>query len=164
MARLNIEEDVFGKISKFAQRLGWKDREALGLLSLLWHDSQDEGACQASRDDLVDYCRLFMETPEEQDQIIKALERSKFIERLGDDLFKIRGNEEQIKILNAYKDRMKKARQKKLDKMSGKTDPDPPPDPSPSPEPQAPSSIDSSIDSSMDSSIDRASSEFRSRA
>ena len=43
MARVNIEEECFasGRLRKFSRAIG-SEHAALGYLSFLWHDSQDE--------------------------------------------------------------------------------------------------------------------------
>lgn len=122
MARTNIEEESFGKLSKFAQRIGWTEREALGLLCFLWHDSQIEGFSYVDEEELYDCCRLFTETIEEKQNVKLALLKSGFIKEAGNDRYLIRGNPKQIKTISAYKNRIEKMNAKRLEKMSGSSE------------------------------------------
>lgn len=117
--RTNIEEEVFGKLSKFAGRLGWSEREALGLLGLFWHDSQIEGMVVCNKEELFDFCRLYNEEEELKEKILSALIRTGFIEQVGEDQFSIKGNQKQVEVLSAFKEKTKKATAARIGRIRG---------------------------------------------
>jgi len=120
MARLNIEEEVFGRLSRLAGRIGETERGALGLLGLLWHDSQqDEISSGITKDELFDLCRLYLDPNDFKERVISALLKENFIILDKDGTYNIRGNKKEIAALEAYKHRTKKATEARLARVSG---------------------------------------------
>lgn len=96
MARLNIEEECFARLSRLVDFVGCEAREALGTLAFLWHDSQDILKTHGTFDEVVDWCRLNKCTQETQIKWVTALCKSRFLTETDDGLFLIHGNETQI--------------------------------------------------------------------
>lgn len=96
MARVNIEERCFGDVRLFnlARRMGWDVAKTIGVMVFLWHDSQEMIQTECSVEDLLTYARVV--PTEESQKFISALNASKYISRVGDDLYKIHGNAHQI--------------------------------------------------------------------
>lgn len=96
MARVNIEEDAYARVSKLSALMRCSQREAIGTIAFLWHDSQDILRVSGTREEIIDWARLYDLSEEEVDRWILALEKSRFISRQPDGSYLIHGNELQI--------------------------------------------------------------------
>jgi len=96
MARINIEEEAHKRVSKLAGLAKCSDREALGTVSYLWGESQDILKVSGSKNEIIEWCRLFNLSDEEVERWISALQKSRFISHQDDGRFLIHGNEIQI--------------------------------------------------------------------
>ncbi len=96
MARVNIEEHAFGeaRINRLAREMGWDERQALGALVYLWHDSQEHLRICATGEEIADWSRA--KSGVEADSLVRALQAAKYITSKGDGTFEIHGNEAQI--------------------------------------------------------------------
>ena len=104
--RLNIEDSYFASTRgrRLERLLGWNEFEVLGMLALLWHDSQLELCYNGTRKQILYWSRVIFIKPEECDKLIDALIECDFIRQLNEDLFYICGNETQV---NGLKKRSK---------------------------------------------------------
>jgi len=115
MARTNIEEGAFRRVSKLAGLMGCSDREALGTVAYLWSDSQDILAFQGTREQIAEWCHLFNMSDDEITKWISSLERARIIsienditDKNGGPIFRIHGNEIQIENMVSYSVRASK--------------------------------------------------------
>ncbi len=106
--RLNVEERAFGdsRIKKLAYLSGIDEAHLIGPLPRLWHGSQSEGKVEATREEILDWCLVFEE--EAGDRLFKALLKSKYVSQVGDDLYRIKGNEVQIESARKHLEKSKR--------------------------------------------------------
>lgn len=96
MARTNIEETAWRRITKLAGFMECSDREAAGTAAFLWGDSQDVEQTEGSREDIIDWAHLYSLEPAETDRWIEGFVRARLVTPLPDGRFKINGNDVQI--------------------------------------------------------------------
>lgn len=96
MARVNIEEECYGRIAKLIDLIGCDAREALGTIAFLWHDSQDILKVRGTENEIIEWCRLSRKSETEQKKWISVLVKSRFISDEENGIFLIHGNEIQI--------------------------------------------------------------------
>jgi len=96
MARINIEEECFSRLSKLVDLLGCDAREALGTLAFLWHDSQDILKDHGTTEEISDWLRITKLPESEQTRWIKTLCKARFLTEVEPGFFLIHGNETQI--------------------------------------------------------------------
>lgn len=96
MARVNVEESAWRRISKLASIIGCSDREALGTCVSLWGESQDILKTHGTRDEIIDWAHLFGMSDADQDLWIDALLKARIISEDENETFEIRGNRTQI--------------------------------------------------------------------
>ena len=96
--RLNIEDTFFASARgrRLEKLLGWNEFEVLGMLALLWHDSQLELCYNGTRKQILYWSRVIFIKPEDCDKLIEALLECDFIRQVNEDLFYICGNENQV--------------------------------------------------------------------
>lgn len=118
MARVNVEETTFGegRLVKFSMQAKCSIQEALGFLLLLWHDSQELLKASGTKEEIIEWCRVYDETRAEQ--IFHALLRAPYLTDLGDGLFEIHGNESQISSRITHMEKSKKGAQSTKDKWN----------------------------------------------
>lgn len=123
MARINIEEECFSRLSKLVDLIGCDAREALGTLAFLWHDSQDILKTHGTFEEIVDWCRITKLPESEQTKWIKTLCKARFITEVEPDWFLIHGNETQIENRLKHLEKSKKGAEstrKKWEEMRSK--------------------------------------------
>lgn len=129
MARVNLEERLFGdaRLRHLARKLNCLEHTALGLVAMLWHDSQEMGAVYATSEEILVWCRyddiahhewMILEVTTQKEDVIRALIDTKFIDQVDEDKFLIRGNEKQIQQVRAFKERAHKAADKRWGKVN----------------------------------------------
>lgn len=107
--RLNIEEQAFGdgRLSKLTNILEVDIHHAIGILVVLWHDSQEAEKTHGSRVEIIDWCRIYNNAAW-ANQIFEALVACKYIIPTTEDLYEIRGNKSQIDAKRRYVERSQK--------------------------------------------------------
>lgn len=110
--RVNIEPEVWGdpNYEVVARVMGWTFPEfAIGFVAKLWAKSQHEGVTEATAEQLNEFIGLKLD----EALWVKALLRGKIIEKVGPDRYKIRGNKKHIQGIVEYKEKARKAGQKR---------------------------------------------------
>ena len=114
VARVNLEERLFSeaRLHYFSELLKTTSHQALGVLSYLWHDSQELKRATASKREIVIWCRwkeiqyynydVHGEKPPDT-ELIAALVESGYISESEPEVFQIHGNEDQIAALDTYR-------------------------------------------------------------
>jgi hypothetical protein len=104
VARVNIEARALaeGRLSKFAKKMGWQKREAIGCLTMFWHDSQEEQAFDADREDILRWIPSVDD--DEAEKIFQALLVNRYLSANSDGSYRIHGNEQQINGLADHKE------------------------------------------------------------
>jgi hypothetical protein len=87
-----------------------------GRLMAIWRHSQDEGHEAVSRKWIVNCCLFDVRRKNLKDAFIGALTTHRFLEKIGDDAYRIKGNAKHIANLVAYKKKTKPARDAKAKK------------------------------------------------
>jgi len=108
MARVEIEERAWSdsKLKRLAKGLRISRSYAMGLLTTLWHDSQNEGKYHATEDDLlIWYADDLPFVPE----LVGMLQASGYLEKTEKGTYKIDGNRKALAKVSAYKNRAKAA-------------------------------------------------------
>lgn len=95
--RANIEENAWKRIYKIALHSGFSVREVTGTVACLWANSQEAVKTHGTREQIVEWADLFKLSTEEIDKWIRELEFVHFISCGKDGVYKIHGNEEQLK-------------------------------------------------------------------
>ena len=98
MARLNIDETYFASTlnRELQASLGWNENEVLGFLAHLWHDSQLNLNYSGTKQDILTWSRVKFARPKQSEEAFRALVAFQLIERIGEDLYYICGNHDQI--------------------------------------------------------------------
>lgn len=98
MAKVYVEGRAFSenRLFNFVEDIGANRATALGILLILWHDSQASRVIEASRDEILH----FLPRPYNKPEILDALVRNKYLSKSGADRFVVHGNKKHITILN----------------------------------------------------------------
>lgn len=98
MARVNIEERLFGdsRLKRFSAIMGIETTTAIGILALIWKESQELLRCEATKEDIEFWSCI--KSKKKRAALIDALshEGVRFIHKTDADLYEIHGNFEQI--------------------------------------------------------------------
>ncbi len=124
MARVNFEEHGFGdgRLSRLARALGEgvSFREAVGTLTVLWHDSQEELRVSGTKEEIIDWCRA--ESDAAGDTLFAALLKAKYLTLIETGKlagqYEIRGNKIQIESRMKNLERAKKGGRSTHEKWS----------------------------------------------
>jgi len=96
VARVNLEEDAFVRTPRLADFVGAEDTTAMGVCAYLWRESQQILKTHGTREEIIDWARLYNKDEAEQNRWLKALCRARIISLVGEDSYLIHGNETQI--------------------------------------------------------------------
>lgn len=98
MARLEIDDRAFSdpRLKRLANLLRKPKSYALGVLIILWHDSQEQLKATATSDEIKVWLDL---TPKRGDALIAALASAGYIEQTFDQIWKIKGNERRLNLI-----------------------------------------------------------------
>lgn len=108
MARLNIEEDAWKRVYRLAELMECDVREAAGTAALLWSRSQDVVRTHGTKDEIVEWASLFKTSETVLEKWFSALQKVRFISIDDSGLFKIHGNDVQLKSLASHISRASK--------------------------------------------------------
>lgn len=102
MARVNVETRAFGEIRlrKFSKAMGWHRTTSLGVLVILWHESQEALAVDATRDQIIEW----IDSDEDAYKIFDALVAAKYLTENEDGSFEIRGNAKHVEAMQKMQD------------------------------------------------------------
>lgn len=117
MARTSMEQKAFGKTDYIAKCAKIDPDKVIGILMRLWNHSQDQGIEVVNREWLTLSCFHNTRRKNKQDALLKEFITHRFLEKIGDDAYRIKGNAKHNSRLVAYKNKMKFARQAKLKKQ-----------------------------------------------
>lgn len=107
MARLNIETKALAesRFHNFMRDLGLTHRhEALGLLAIFWHDTQERMIISGSKKELL---KFIDSTKENREKIFEALLENDYLSEVETGLFEIKGNSKHVRAFQALKNRQK---------------------------------------------------------
>lgn len=98
MARVNLEDKFFSGrgLFRLMQLMNWDRQKAVGALALLWHRTQTDQKIDCSA---MEICEAAWFDGQDTDHFIDVLVSCRFIEPVdsdSDDLYRIKGNQEQI--------------------------------------------------------------------
>lgn len=116
MARTSMEQKAVEKARRVGRETKLNEFDVTGRLMAIWRHSQDEGLEVVSRKWLIDCCLFNVRRKTLKDAFIGALITHRFLEKMGDDAYRIKGNAKHIANLVAYKKRTKPARDAKAKK------------------------------------------------
>lgn len=116
MARTSMEQKAFGKAQSIASLSGTKTIEIIGILCLLWNQSQEIGLEIVDRKWIDSLCLREIRRKDTRNKIISQLVRYEFLEQTENDAYRIKGNAKHIENLVVYKERTKLARNAKAKK------------------------------------------------
>lgn len=110
MARVNVETRALAeqRFNDLREDLKFRRYEALGLLTILWHDSQERLLVSGTRDEIKSFLDV---QREKRDEVFEALVRNQYLTQLKDGTFEVRGNRRHVEFLK---------RQKSQGKLGGK--------------------------------------------
>lgn len=117
MARTSMEHKAYGKTDYIAKCAKIDPDKVIGILIRLWHHSQDQGIEVVNREWLNISCFCNTRRKNKQDALLKEFITHRFLEKIGDDAYRIKGNAKHNSSLVAYKNKMKFARQAKAKKQ-----------------------------------------------
>lgn len=112
-----MEHKAYGKTDYIAKCAKIDPDKVIGILMRLWHHSQDQGIEVVNREWLTISCFHNTRRKNKQDALLKEFITHRFLEKIGDDAYRIKGNAKHNSSLAAYKNKMKFARQAKLKKQ-----------------------------------------------
>ncbi|MFV8250216.1 hypothetical protein [Bdellovibrio bacteriovorus] len=95
--RVNIEESAWKRIYNLARLMGCPVREAAGVAAMLWSNSQDIVMTAGTSEEILEWADLDKVQAFDQQRWIASLEKARFISSDGQGVFRIHGNEEQLK-------------------------------------------------------------------
>jgi len=116
MARTSMEQKAVEKARRVGREIGMNEFAVTGRLMAIWRHSQDEGLEAVSRKWIVNCCLFDVRRKNLKDAFIGALTAHRFLEKIGDDAYRIKGNAKHIANLVAYKKKTKPARDAKAKK------------------------------------------------
>jgi hypothetical protein len=100
--RVGLDEQLFGSSRLDILASYFNDKKiAVGVLALLWHDSQNEEVEIATEDQIIDWTRCRNEPV----PIVDYLVATKFIEPTGDGKYLIKGNAKHIEKLRSLREK-----------------------------------------------------------
>jgi hypothetical protein len=108
--RVNVETRALAerRLEILMKKMRWRKREALGLLVLLWHDSQEQKQSEAGKIQILDW--LDSRNGSEAEKIFSALVESKYlVHDPVTDFYEIRGNKRHVEAYKAMEEGRKKA-------------------------------------------------------
>ncbi len=104
MARTSIEENGMTAARLIARRTGITANGTIGMLIMLWHDSQSLERTHATREQLITWLNVSDSSNEdEENTLISALEDTGILLHEENDLWLIVGNEKHIENLKQHK-------------------------------------------------------------
>lgn len=115
MARTTIEEKAINKALAIGRLTRTSQQVILGYLVLLWHHSQDQGLEVVDRQWLDAMVLNNTRRRSSRDSVIKQFTAMRFLEDLGDNQYRIKGNSKHIANLISFKEKTKKARKAKAE-------------------------------------------------
>ncbi len=119
MARTTIEEKAISKALAIGRLTKLSQQVIIGYLVMLWHHSQDQGLEIVNREWMDAMVLNNTRRRSTKDSVIKQFTAMRFIEDLGDDQYRIKGNSKHIANLISFKEKTKKARKAKAENTSG---------------------------------------------
>ncbi len=117
MARTSMEQKAYPKADYIAKCAKIDPDKVIGILMRLWNHSQDQGIEVVNREWLNISCFCNTRRKKKQDALLKEFITHRFLEKIGDDAYRIKGNAKHNSSLAAYKNKMKFARQAKAKKQ-----------------------------------------------
>lgn len=117
MARTSMEQKAYPKADYIAKCAKIDPDKVIGILMRLWNHSQDQGIEVVNREWLNISCFCNTRRKKKQDALLKEFVTHRFLEKIGDDAYRIKGNAKHNSSLVAYKNKMKFARQAKAKKQ-----------------------------------------------
>ncbi len=114
MARTTIEQKALDKAHKIGRLIGMNGFAVIGRLVTLWNASQDEGKEFVSREWIEATCLYDVRRKVIKEKFFARLIDNRFLEKMENDTFRIKGNSRHIANLISYKERTKPARLAKL--------------------------------------------------
>ncbi len=110
MARTSIEESGLTAARLIARRTGFSENAVVGMLIMLWHDSQALERTEASRARLIEWLNIGSDQQsDEVDQLIESLEDNGILVQRDEGTWLIVGNDKHIENLRQRKDDAKAA-------------------------------------------------------
>lgn len=107
LARVNVETAAIAetRFFEFATEMGFQRHEAIGLLVLLWHDSQERLFIEGSRQEILSFIPL---QKDKKENCFDALVKCQYL-TAKDDRYEINGNRRHVNSLMALKKLKSKA-------------------------------------------------------
>lgn len=98
MARVNVETSAIAenRFFEFALDMGFQRHEAIGLLVLVWHDSQERKFIEGTKEEILAFIPLKKDRKEE---CFNALLQNSYLSPISGDRFEIRGNRRHVETL-----------------------------------------------------------------
>ena len=112
-----MEQKAYPKADYIAKCAKIDPDKVIGILMRLWNHSQDQGIEVVNREWLNISCFCNTRRKKKQDALLKEFITHRFLEKIGDDAYRIKGNAKHNSSLVAYKNKMKFARQAKAKKQ-----------------------------------------------
>lgn len=99
-----IRDDAWPRIRAFAAKMGWPERAALGMVVMLWRESQALGLHEGTREQILFWCHAFHET-EHCDELLAALSDPcvRLISPRKNSNYEIHGNKGDIRKVEAIR-------------------------------------------------------------
>lgn len=95
MADVTINEVAFGeaRLVKLARVMNSSFAEALGILALVWHESQELKRTNATKEEILEWCRIDGERGE---HVLRSLVESRYLVPDSEGKYEIRGNSRRL--------------------------------------------------------------------
>lgn len=116
MARTIMEQKAFERARKVATFANVNQGTVIGALMLIWNESQDQGLEVVNRKWLYKVGLFLFPRKATQETLLKEFVTHRFLQKVGDDAYRIKGNAKHNSNLVAYKKSAKNARQVKAQK------------------------------------------------
>lgn len=116
MARTIMEQKAFERARKVATFANVNQGTVIGALMLIWNESQDQGLEVVNRKWLHKVGLFLFPRKATQETLLKEFVTHRFLQKVGDDAYRIKGNAKHNSNLVAYKKSAKNARQVKAQK------------------------------------------------
>lgn len=117
MSRTTIEEAAFLKFKRVAHVMKLCVAYVAGVVATMWHHSQTEEKINCSSKDISFWTELKRSL---LPKFIEGCLDAGFLERIGEDLYRIKGNEDHINNLRRYRESARKGGLKSAENRNGK--------------------------------------------